>query len=258
MQERQAKESRKDARHEDLHDGNGSIGSRCARSPFPKGRNMNGRRDRVRRAYNLHLVDGYGVDEATGMPTLDPVEVVPERLRAFTSCARATDPAAGVHFFLDDYRFEGTWSDPERYAPMLSRFGCALTPDFSCYLDMPEPMQRWNVYRGRAVGRIWQDMGLAVVPTLTWGEPGTYAFCFEGVPKGSAVALSTVGLMDCEEGRELFRRGAAEATRRLRPSVVLAYGRRCDFDAHGARVVWYESEMQARFDDLRRQKKETR
>ena len=214
-----------------------------------------GRRDRVRRAYNLHLVDGFGVDEQTGMPMLDPVQIVPERLRAFTSCARATDLKAGVHFFLDDYRFEATWSDPERYASMLSRFACVLTPDFSCYLDMPEPMQRWNVYRGRAVGRAWQDMGLCVVPTLTWGEPNTYHFAFEGIPQGSTVALSAVGLMDCGEGIELFQNGAAEATRRLRPSVVLAYGRRCDFDAGGARGVWYESEMQKRFDRIRDDKR---
>lgn len=209
------------------------------------------RSDRVRRAYNLHLVDGFGVGEGAGMPMLDPVETEPERLRAFTSCPRCSDPSAGVHFFLDDYRFEGTWSDPMRYVDMLSRFACVLTPDFSCYLDMPEPMQRWNVYRGRAVGRAWQDAGLAVVPTLTWGEPGTYTFAFEGIPKGSTVALSTVGLMDCADGVELFRSGAAEAARRLRPSVVLAYGKRCCFDAHGADVVWYESEMQRRFADMR-------
>lgn len=211
------------------------------------------RRDRVRRTYNLHLLDGFDVGPS-GMPLLDPVEVVPERLRAFTSCPRCSDPNAGVHFFLDDYRFEGTWSDPVRYVPMLSRFACVLTPDFSCYLDMPEPMQRWNVYRGRAVGRVWQNAGLAVVPTLTWGEPYTYAFAFEGVPQGSVVALSTVGLMDCVEGIELFKNGAAEAARRLRPSVVLAYGRRCEFDAHGSRVVWYKSEMQQRFEQIRKDK----
>lgn len=217
---------------------------------------MNTRSDRVRRTYNLHLIDSFGVEEVTGMPQLDPVEVEPKRLRAFTSCPRCTDEHAGVHFFLDDYRFEGTWGDPERYVPMLSRFACALTPDFSCYLDMPEPMQRWNVYRGRTVGRIWQDAGLAVVPTLTWGEPDTYAFCFDSIPTGSTVALSTVGLMDCEEGIELFQQGAAEATRRLRPAVVLAYGKRCDFEAHGAEVMWYESEMQARFDQIRQSKRE--
>ena len=115
-------------------------------------------------------------------------------------------------------------------------------------------MQRWNVYRGRAVGRVWQNEGLAVVPTLTWGEPYTYAFAFEGVPQGSVVALSTVGLMDCVEGIELFRNGAAEAARRLFPSVILAYGRRCAFDANGAEVVWYESEMQTRFEQIRKDK----
>lgn len=213
------------------------------------------RRDRVRRSYNLHLVDGF-TDCEGGMPVLDPAEALPERLRAFTSCPRCSDPVAGVHFFLDDYRFEAVWSDPSRYVPMLSRFACALTPDFSCYLDMPEPMQRWNVYRGRAVGRVWQDAGLRVVPTLTWGEPDTYAFCFEGLPRGSAVALSTVGLMDCPEGVELFRRGASEAARRLSPRTVLAYGKRCDFEAHGAEVVWYASEMQERFDQMRQSKRD--
>lgn len=216
---------------------------------------MNPRSDRVRRAYNLHLLDGFGVDGGTGMPQLDPADFAPDRLRAFTSCPRCSDPKAGVHFFLDDYRFEGVWSDPLRYVPMLARFGCVLTPDFSCYLDMPEPMQRWNVYRGRAVGRIWQDAGLEVVPTLTWGEQNTYVFCFEGIPQGSVVALSTVGLMDCREGVELFRHGAAEATRQLRPSVVLAYGRRCGFDANGTDVVWYESEMQQRFEKIRKDRK---
>ncbi|MEG0791963.1 MAG: DUF4417 domain-containing protein [Gordonibacter sp.] len=216
---------------------------------------MNDRHDRVRRAYNLHLVDSFNVD-GTGLPMLDAITVTPKRLRAFTSCARCTDERAGVHFFLDDYRFEGTWSNPERYAPMLSRFTCVLTPDFSCYLDMPEPMQRWNVYRGRTVGRAWQDAGLCVVPTLTWGEPNTYAFAFEGIPTGSTVALSTVGLMDCAEGVDLFQQGAAEATRRLHPSVVLAYGKPCDFDAHGATVHWYESEMQTRFEGMRQAKRD--
>lgn len=63
------------------------------------------RRDRVRRAYNLHLVDGFDVDGRAGMPMLVPVEIVPERLRSFASCPRYADPEAGVRFFLDDYRF---------------------------------------------------------------------------------------------------------------------------------------------------------
>lgn len=211
------------------------------------------RSDRVRRSYNLHLLDcrsaGYSLEAE--MPALDPVDFLPYRLVDFTARGRGGDPQAGVHFFLDDYKFEGVWSDPLRYVPSLSRFGCALTPDFSVFLDMPEPMQLWNVYRGRAVGRMWQDAGLAVVPTLTWGEPNTYAFAFDGIPQGSTVALSTVGLMDCPEGKELFEAGASEACRRLAPKRVLAYGREHGFDANGAEVIWFASGQQERFAELR-------
>lgn len=209
------------------------------------------RADRVRRAYNLNLVDAFDAPTPQGMPMLDRVDVAARRLRAFTSCPRCTDYAAGVHFFLDDYRFEGTWSDPMRYVEMLARFAFACTPDFSCYLDMPEPMQRWNVYRGRAVGRAWQDAGLLVVPTITWAQPSTFGFCFEGIPAHSTIALSTVGLMNCREGVELFREGADEACKRLMPIRVIAYGKPCGFDANGAEVVWFRSEMQERFESIK-------
>jgi hypothetical protein len=179
---------------------------------------------------------------------------MPDRLRAFTSCSRCTDYAAGVHFFLDDYRFEWAWSDPLRYVDMLRRFKCVLTPDFSCYVDMPEPMQRWNVYRGRAVGRIWQMQGLNVIPTLTWGFENSYSFCFDGIPTGSVVALSTVGLMRGKDGQRLFADGAGEAARRLKPSAILAYGEPMEFDDAEASVIWYQSDTALRFKAMKERK----
>ncbi len=211
------------------------------------------RSGRTRRMYHLDAVDRIVCDD---MPDLDPVDVLPASLRAFNTCARITDHGAGVHFFLDDYRFENVWRNPYRYVSMLERFGCVMTPDFSCYLDMPRPMQLWNVYRSRVVGRIWQDAGLLVVPTLTWGDTDTYPFAWLGVPSRSTVCVSSVGLLADKEGRELFQRGASEACRALEPMRVLAYGREADFDAHGAEVVWYGSAMQDRFEAMRRERRE--
>lgn len=220
---------------------------------------MDSRADRVERAYNLHLVDSLDPDMSeSGFPILDAADANPARLVAFTERGRGADPSAGVHFFLDDYRFDAVWRDPLRYAPQLSGFACALTPDWSVYLEMPEPMQRWGVYRSRAVGRIWQDAGVAVVPTLRWGEPATFGWCFEGLPRGSTVALSTVGLADCPEGRELFRLGAEEAMRRLRPRRVIAHGREVGFDPMGAEVVWHGSGTQERFAAIRAAKRAAR
>ena len=210
------------------------------------------RRDRVAKSYNLHLIDALDCDGRTGMPTLERAEVVPpERLVAFNGCARCSDDSAGVHFWLDDYRFENTWRDPLRYVPMLDRFHCVMEPDFSVYVDMPEPMQRWNVYRGRAVARIWQVAGLCVVPKLTWGFEDSYRFCFDGVPKGGVVALSTVGLANSRYWVDFFQKGASAAIEATSPAVILAYGKPLDFENGGADVVWYPSEMQERFSAMK-------
>lgn len=210
---------------------------------------MNLRKDRTMRLYNLHLVAEDACDE-TGMPILDSVDI---DLNGITLANFRSNPDinTGAHFFLEDYVFEGTWKDPLRYVSMLSKFAFTLTPDFSCFLDMPEPMQRWNVYRSRALGRIWQNEGLLVVPAVTWGLENTYQFAFDGIPDDSTVCFSSVGLMRCEEGREVFRKGAEAACEYLSPAKVLCYGSACEFDSSGSDVVWVDSEMQKRFDKMK-------
>lgn len=218
---------------------------------------MHPRADTTRRAYNLHLLDFEDcLDTPSEMPTLEPCNTVPERLYGFNGASRRSDPAGGVHFFLDDYRFEWAWSDPMRYIEMLRRFACVFTPDFSCYVDMPLPMQRWNVYRGRAVGRIWQKAGLNVIPTITFGFEDSYEFCFDGLPKHSTLAISTVGLANSTDGIELFLSGVEAAIERLCPNVLLAYGKRLRIDSEGLQVYWYASDMDTKFKKLRKQTKE--
>ena len=96
------------------------------------------------------------------------------------------------------------------------------------------------------------------MPTITWCDWPSLAWCLDGLPTRSTVALSTVGLIGDEAGRALFEEGAGEACRRLEPSRVLAFGTPHEFDANGAEVVWYESGMQARFRKMRETKKNER
>lgn len=44
--------------------------------------------------------------------------------------------ANGVHFFVDDYRFEGIYTHPERTLEKYRQYAFLLTPDFSTYADM--------------------------------------------------------------------------------------------------------------------------
>lgn len=200
------------------------------------------------RAYNLHLVDRGGCG-AGGFPELDPVEALPDDLMGF-NYAKSTDAEAkrgnGCHFFIDDYQFERVWTSPEKYLDVLKPFGCVLTPDFSLYMDMPAPMQAWNRYRSQALGRYWQDSGLTVVPTLNWAQPESYTFCFEGVPRHSTVATSTVGVKGDADALAVWMDGMREAMRRVEPSRVLLYGGDVGFDFGDTEVIFFKNSVTER------------
>lgn len=200
------------------------------------------------RAYNLHLINRGGCG-AGGFPELDPVDVRPDNLMGFNyakSTAADAKRGNGCHFFIDDYQFERVWTSPEKYLNVLKPFGCVLTPDFSLYMDMPAPMQAWNRYRSQALGRWWQDNGLTVVPTLSWAQPESYAFCFEGVPRHSTVATSTVGVKGDADALAVWADGMREAMRRVEPSRVLLYGGDVGFDFGDTEVVHYGNSVTER------------
>lgn len=104
------------------------------------------------RVFALNEFDEMRAAENTGFQTIR------RRIRSFTldfnAALRSSDAEAGVHFFLDDSRFERIWKEPYRYIKILQRFTCVLAPDFSLYMDMPLAMKIWNVYRSRLLGQM--------------------------------------------------------------------------------------------------------
>ena len=98
-----------------------------------------------------------------------------------------------VHFFLDDYLFERTWSRPEENSKFLSSFKGVLSPDFSQYTNMPEALCIYNHYRKMWVSAYWQLQGLRVIPVAGWGDKASFEYCFDGMPKNSLIAVSSVG-----------------------------------------------------------------
>lgn len=159
-----------------------------------------------------------------GIPMLEPAYSVPESLVCWTQ-ATGEERVPGVHFFTDDYRFERVWNAPERYLDRLRRADVVLSPDFSCWRDWPRAANLWNVYRSRWLAAYWQAHGLAVVPTVTWAGPESWAWAFLGIPEGSVVAISTIGVSgNDEQTRRHFADGYAEMCLRLMPDTVLVYG----------------------------------
>ncbi|MCM1277335.1 MAG: DUF4417 domain-containing protein [Lachnospiraceae bacterium] len=127
----------------------------------------------------------------------------------------------GVEFFVDDYRFSGTYENPKASLARYSQYAFLLTPDFSLYADMPLWLQIENTAKNRWVGAFWQKQGFTVYPTISWSTPRSFDFCFSGTEKGSVVA---VGMIGCKNSRSGFMRGYNAMLERIEPSAVICYG----------------------------------
>ncbi|MDR3360864.1 MAG: DUF4417 domain-containing protein [Bifidobacteriaceae bacterium] len=146
----------------------------------------------------------------------------------FSSVVRdeTEDLDATVHFFEPDERFDEVWKNPDAYLDELGQYRQVMSPDFSLFTTMPIAEQFLNTFRSRWCGWYWQEHGMTVIPTVSWSTVRSFEFCFDAIPKGSVVAVSTLGVRDVEEA---FMAGFSHMCRRLSPDQVICYGQ--PFDA---------------------------
>ncbi len=127
----------------------------------------------------------------------------------------------GVHFFVDDYRFENIYNNPERSLKRYAQYAFLLTPDFSTYADMDLWRQLESVAKNRWVGAYWQSKGLTAIPTVSWSTPRSFEFCFDGIEQFCTVA---VGMIGCKREKLGFMRGYNEMLERLKPESIIVFG----------------------------------
>lgn len=130
----------------------------------------------------------------------------------------------GVHFFLDDYQIQRTWTRVDTYTKLLARFQAVLSPDFSLYADFHIALQIYNHYRKQWLSAYWQEHGVNVIPSVNWSTPESYEFCFDGIPKNTVVAICTTGTQKNQQSKEWFKMGYDEMLERLQPTEVLICG----------------------------------
>ncbi len=131
-----------------------------------------------------------------------------------------------VHFFLYDYKFENIWNKPNIYVNKLRKYKAVLSPDFSMYLEMNKTIQLYNTFRNRWCGAFLASKGIKVIPTVNWGDESTFDFCFEGIPKGSIVAVSTYMVHEHAnhaDQKSFFMKGYNEMIKRIEPSKIICY-----------------------------------
>lgn len=172
------------------------------------------------------LTEQYGIPKLDGIKFKNPPKTM--ELTAFNEAYKvpiAERKKTNIHFFLGDYLFERTWSKLTQTAEFLEQYKLVLSPDFSLYTDMPKALQLFNHYKKMYVSKFWQDMGIKVVPVACWSDRRSFDFCFDGMPKNSLIAVSSVGVCRNKEAKENFTVGYEKMSETLEPTQILWYGR---------------------------------
>ena len=112
------------------------------------------------------------------------------------------------------------YNHPEKSLAKLKQYKFVCTPDFSIYSEMDKWRNIENVAKNRWVGAYWQEHGLIVIPTISWGKPSTFDYCFDGVEEGSIVAISTLG---CKKAKRDFLIGYEEMKKQINPAAIICF-----------------------------------
>ena len=164
-----------------------------------------------------------------GAPEMAATQTVGDKLLRFRDYFAVEDRSEYIaHFYYDDYKFIQAWRNPDKYLERLREFKAVISPDFSLYTDFPRALQILSHYRRQWCGAYWQEQGIDVIPDVVWGDEESFNYCFEGLPVGGTVAVSSVGVKNDAEwnGKEanVFKAGFDEMMRRLKPKAIIWYG----------------------------------
>ena len=164
-----------------------------------------------------------------GIPEMSPTQTVGNKMVRFMDWKEVDNPQEYIaHFYYDDYKFISAWREPDKYIERLREFKAVISPDFSLYTDFPRALQILSCYRRQWCGAYWQLLGIDVIPDVVWGDKESFAYCFDGIPKGGTVAVSSVGVKRDNEWNnkngDMFKAGYDEMLKRLEPTTILFYG----------------------------------
>lgn len=166
-----------------------------------------------------------------------------------------------IHFYIDDQFFDGArnsiWTNPEELLKISAHFDGIITPDFSTYLDFPEPLKIWNTFRMRTLGVWLGDNGQSVINNVRWGPPDTWSYCFDGLPKESIYAIGTVASnLRNPFYRDIFVAGLQHMMDLLNPRSLIIYGSRNlsifdDLESNGIQIIHFPSDTNSYFEEVK-------
>lgn len=154
-----------------------------------------------------------------------PTHIAPSGLQVFTRWNTAsTSEGVVLHFFTSDEKQRFAVSNPLKWVSRLSEAAAVISPDLSLFAEYPQCVRRVHTRLNRAAAVVWQDRGLNVIPNVRWNDRSDYEYCFDGVPRHSQVAVSSVTMLRNRTDRRNLVHGFQAMLDELQPTSVIWHG----------------------------------
>lgn len=176
------------------------------------------------RSFSVHGFRTVGPEQ---VPVLAPLAslVRPGRLEPFSRWhVSRSAPDTALHFYVNDRSMQFAVTHPLRWVDRLSSAVAVISPDLSLFHAHPPCVRRFHTLLNRIAAATWQEAGIKVIPNVRWNDRTDYVFCFDGLPKHSQVAVSSVTMLRDRIDRRNFIHGFEEMLEQLSPRSVIWHG----------------------------------
>ena len=120
---------------------------------------------------------------------------------------------------------------PTDFIPLLKHIKCVIAPDFSAFLDVPDYVNGWNIYRNRLLSQYMQQQRVKIIPNIQVVPDSIKRYAFSGLENSDLVAISNVQANGYNTCRNWIR-FTIEMIECLSPKRLLVYGNKITLSSH--------------------------
>ena len=161
-------------------------------------------------------------------------------------------------FYVDDYRFDAWYEEPDRYMAKALNAGIPImvSPNFSLWFGAPKALHIYNTFKSRWLGRYMQECGVHLIPDINFADMGSFDFCLAGIPKRPPCISIQVQTVATQAEMARQRAGVERIISELKPEQLLLYGGGEKVRESLMRIlpempiVWLESRSQVRSNQI--------
>ena len=127
-------------------------------------------------------------------------------------------------FYTRDCDFNAYYTDlTQERLEFLQGFYAIVSLDFSTHPDGDQDENVVAIKRNRRFCTFCQYHDILCIYNVVWSSTTDYKLAFSQVEKGSIIAVSTYRISNSDD--ELFRNGYKVMKQRIKPSLILCYGK---------------------------------